>query len=138
MDLTGYLEAAWRYVTRAGVFGRLYARTCGRALWAERDVGLMLDVVVGLDRFSGVDVVRSARSAGCGVMSIVHRREPVGSHIPRRTGWPWALVMTRPVLVKVAMQSELQSLPILMRLLVKLGTMWSVRACDEGRGCRVS
>ncbi len=69
---------------------------------------------------------------------MVHRRGPVVLRLPRRTGVPLASVMVRPVLVKVAVQSALQSLPMLMRLFVNPGTMWPVRACAEGRACKAS
>ncbi len=58
--------------------------------------------------------------------------------VPRRMGMPWAFVMVRPVFVNVAVQSALHSFPVLMRLLVKPGTMWPVRACVDGREGKAS
>ena len=100
--------------------------------------GTVLCAVAGLGRLFVVSVVRSACGDRCGVMSIFHRRGPVVSHVPRRMGMPWASVIVRPVFVKVAVQSASHSLPMLMRLLVKPGTTWPVRACIEGRECRAS
>ena len=98
----------------------------------------MLCAGAGLGRALAISVVRSARGDGCGVMSVFHRHGPVVSRMPRRMGMPWASVIVRPVFVKVAVQSASHSFPMLMRLLVKPGMTWPVRACNEGRECRAS
>jgi hypothetical protein len=122
-----------------GVFGRSYAHTCrsihlgvagSRMLLAASAAGATDDSAV---------LARRAFGIGWGVMSMVHRRGPVVLHLPRRmvVMW-WASVTVRLVFVKVAVQSTSHSLPMLMRLFVKPGTMWPVRACAEGRACKAS
>ncbi len=98
---------------------------------------LLADGAAGATGDSAV-LARCAFCAGWGVMSMVHRRGPVVLHLPRRPVVPWASMTVRPVLVKVAVQSAWNSLPMLMRLFVKPRTMWPVHACAEGRACKAS
>ena len=86
----------------------------------------------------GAALAWRASNVGVGVMSIVHRRGLVVLRVPRGMGMPWASVMVRPVFVNVAVQSASHSFPLLIRLLVKPGTTWPVRACLDGREGKAS
>lgn len=62
----------------------------------------------------GVEAARAR--AMLGAMSIVHRRGPVRSRMPLRMGRPWESLIVKEFRVKMAVQPESQSLPMLMRL----------------------
>ena len=98
---------------------------------------LVSDGAAGATGKSAV-LARHVSGAGWGVMSMLHRRGPVVVCLPWRTVVPWASVMVRPVLVKVAMQLASHSLPMLMRLFVNPRTMWPVHTCAVGRACKAS
>jgi len=83
--------------------------------------------------------VKTARArAEVGEMSMVHRRGPVRERIPLRMGSPWEFLTVREFRVKMAVQPESQSLPMLIRLWVNPGMMCPVRACAVGSFLRSS